>query len=255
MRHVTFKLGIGMSSSSAQSHLSESSELSQVPSFVMPLPPSESPPPPSESLPPLSESGTDSESQSGAELEDHNLTSSGSDSGSVRRCGTKYRHRAIPSPRTRRHINHIAHVGPAGNKRRNKALDVWSFFLPEEGENICVFCKYVVTLSSPHIKLIGLVRELHAANKNHRVSHFSARTATGPLRSHLFLHHRDSWIKTCRKLGIEIKSSAIQGIINEDGIIEDGGCPRRPFSSENFVDALVELIVGDDLVRVISLIM
>ena len=82
MCHITFKLGIGMFSSLAQSRHLESSELSQAPSFVMLPPPSESPPPPSESLPPLSDSGTDLELPSGAGLEDH-LTSSRSDSGSV----------------------------------------------------------------------------------------------------------------------------------------------------------------------------
>ena len=59
----------------------------------------------------------------------------------------------------------------------------------------------------------------------------------------------------CHQLGIEIKSSAIQGTINEGGITDNGGSPHRPFSKENFVDALVELIVGDDIVHVISLIM
>jgi len=56
-------------------------------------------------------------------------------------------------------------------------------------------------------------------------------------------------------LDIDIKSSAIQGTINENGIIEDGECPYHPFLSENFVDVLVELIVGNNLVCVISLVM
>jgi hypothetical protein len=53
-------------------------------------------------------------------------------------------------------------------------------------------------------------------------------------------------------LGIEIKSSAIQSTINEHLAVEDSGYPRRPFSNENFVDALVEFIVGDDMVSVTS---
>lgn len=148
MRHVTFELGTRISSGSTQLHHSESSELSQVPSFVTSSPQSESPPPQSELLPPLE---TDSEPQSGTELEGDDLTSSGTDSRSVQQRYTKSKHRAIPSPRARRHINHIARVGPAGNKRVGKALDVWSFVLTEEGENICIFCKYVITLSSLHI--------------------------------------------------------------------------------------------------------
>jgi hypothetical protein len=38
-------------------------------------------------------------------------------------------------------------VGPAGNKRHSKALDVWSFFVCEGEENVCLFCKYVASLS------------------------------------------------------------------------------------------------------------
>ena len=117
---------------SAQSHHSVSSELSQLPSFVTPPPPSES--------------GTDSEPQSGAEQEGCDLSSSETDSGPVQRRHTVYKSRPIPSPRAQRHINHVRHVGPVGNKRHGKALDVWSFFVPEEGKNVCVFCKYVIIL-------------------------------------------------------------------------------------------------------------
>ena len=99
-----------------------------------------------------------------------------------------------------------------------------------------------------------MIRELHTTNNNHRIAHFSIRTATGPLRSHLSLHHRDNWIKICGELGIEIKLSVSQSAMNENSVINDGGYPHRPFSSENFVDALVELIVGDDLVRVTSIV-
>jgi hypothetical protein len=235
-RHVTFELDLGISLSSTQSHHSVCSELSQFPSVVTPPPPSES--------------GTDLESQSEAELDDCDLTSSGTGSGPVQRRHTKHKSRAVPSPRAQHHINHIRRVGPAGNKRCGKALDVWSFFLLEEGENVCVFCKYVVVVSLLCTKLIVLIRELHATNNSHRIAHFSVRTATGPLRNHLFLYHRDDWIKMCDELGIEIKSSAIQRAINENGIIEDRGHPRQPFSNENFVDALVEFIVGNDMVSV-----
>ena len=237
-RHVTFELDPVISSISTGSHHAISSEPSQIPSFVTPPPPSES--------------GTDSESQSGAEPESCDLTSSGTDSGPVRRCRTKYKVRAVPSPRAQRHINHVQHVGPVGNKHRGKALDVWSFFLPEEGENICVFCRYVVVLSSLHIELIVLIRDLHTTDNNHRIAHFSMRTATGPLHSHLSLHHHDNWIEMCGKLGIAIKSSVAQNATSENSIINDGGYPRRPFSKENFVDALVEFIVGDDMVSVTS---
>jgi hypothetical protein len=50
----------------------------------------------------------------------------------------------------------------------------------------------------------------------------------------------------CNKLGIQIKSLVVQGTIDEQG---ESVHPRRPFSNENFVDALVEFIVRDDMVR------
>jgi hypothetical protein len=143
-------------------------------------------------------------------------------------------------------------VGPVGNKRGSKALDVWSFLLPEKEENlnVCVFCKCVVVFSLLHIALIALIREIHATNKEHDIARFSVRTATGPLRSHLFLHHRDDWIKMCGELGIKMKSWVSQNATNENSVINNGGYSQRPFSKENFVDALVEFIVCDDIVSV-----
>lgn len=69
--------------------------------------------------------------------------------------------------------------------------------------------------------------------------------ATGPLRNHLFSRHQDVWIATCNKLGIQIKSLAVQGA---DVQVNDSGYPHKPFSNENFVDVLGEFIVGDDMV-------
>src|SRR6267142_1014198 len=140
-RHVTFEFDLGISSSPSRSHYSLPSEQSQSPSFVTPPPPSEF--------------STDSEPQSGAETEDLDLTSSGMDSGSTQCHHSKHKSRAVPSPCAQRHIKHIRHAGPAGNKRHGKALNVWSFFLPEEGENICALCKYVIILPSLYVKLIG----------------------------------------------------------------------------------------------------
>ena len=140
-RHVTFEFDLGISSTPTRSHYSLPSEQSQSPSFATPPPPSD-----------LS---TDLGSQSGAETDDLDLMSSGTDPGPVQRRHSKHKSRAAPSPRAQRHIKHIRRAGPAGNKRRGKALDVWSFFLPEEGENVCALCKYVVTLPSLHVNLIG----------------------------------------------------------------------------------------------------
>jgi hypothetical protein len=130
-RRVTFELDQGVSSGSAQSYHSISSGLSQLPPVT--------PPPPSES-------GTDLESRSEAEQEGYDLTSSETESQPVQRHRTKLRSRAVPSPRALRHVNRVRHVGPIGNKRGGRALDVWTFYLPEDGGHVCVFCKYVIIL-------------------------------------------------------------------------------------------------------------
>lgn len=96
------------------------------------------------------------------------------------------------------------------------------------------------------MKLVLCFRNLRASNNKHHVTRYSLRTATGPLRDHLSGHHRDPWIATCNKLGIQIKSLAVQGA---DGQVNDSGYSHKPFSNENFVDALGEFIVGDDMVR------
>jgi len=58
----------------------------------------------------------------------------------------------------------------------------------------------------------------------------------------------------CGELGIEVKLSVSQSAMNENSVINDGGYPHQPFSSANFVDVLVELIVGDDLVSVTPIV-
>ena len=126
--HVAFQLDLGITTSSTQSHPSLPSGHSQSPpeSFATPPGPSDS--------------GTNSETQSESGAE------SGTDSGSARPASRKHRYaRAVPSPRACRNIKNIRRVGPAGNKHRSKALDVWSFFVCEEQENVCVFCKYAVS--------------------------------------------------------------------------------------------------------------
>lgn len=192
------------------------------------------------------------ESRSEAEQEGYDLTSSETESQPVQRCRTKLRSRAVPSPRALRHVNRVKHVGPIGNKRGGRALDVWTFYLPEDGGHDCIFCKYVIILFLRVAELIGVIREIHATNNEHSITHFGPRTATGPIRAHLIVHHREIWMKTCGELGIKVKIPASLRGENENAIINDQGHPHRPFSNENFVDALIEFIVGDDIVSVTS---
>ena len=140
--HVTFQLDRGISTSSTKSTQYHPS---------LPLERSQSPPESLATPPGPSDSGTDLESQSGVEsveMDDPNLTGSGTDSRSARPARHKHKYaRTVPSPRACRNIKNIRRVGPAGNKRGGKALDVWSFFVCENDENVCVFCKYVVSSS------------------------------------------------------------------------------------------------------------
>lgn len=95
------------------------------------------------------------------------------------------------------------------------------------------------------MKLMLCSRNLRVSNSKQHIASYSLRTSTGPLRYHLNSHHREVWIAACNKLGIQIKSLAVQGA---DGQIKDTGYPCKPFSNENFVDALGGLILGDDMV-------
>ncbi|KAJ6537037.1 hypothetical protein B0H19DRAFT_1317438 [Mycena capillaripes] len=76
------------------------------------------------------------------------------------------------------------------------------------------------------------------------------------MRKHLYERHADEWISGCDRLGIPITAKDDQPAVEKfrqrygqqsgTGGTTSGAKGRRPFSHEAFVDALVELIVGDD---------
>jgi hypothetical protein len=84
----------------------------------------------------------------------------------------------------------------------------------------------------------------------HEIAKFSAKTATGPLRRHLYDHHLDEWVSQCDHLHIEITArdaqDAVESYRKSKG--QAGKQSRLSYYKEAFENALVEFIVGDDQV-------
>ncbi len=79
------------------------------------------------------------------------------------------------------------------------------------------------------------------------VATFSHTTAITNLRSHLLNIHMEEWVKGCAEKDIPMTTAALQAIAGH-GVqeIEEGEHPK--YSKEAFVGALVEFIIGDDVV-------
>jgi hypothetical protein len=117
-------------------------------------------------------------------------------------------------------------------------------FSSVRGRNGCAYSAGMLSIVSCE-NIINETRNLSAENPNHRVARFGLRTSTGPLRRHLLVYHHDNWVSTCDELGILIKSQQEAGEHQHD---ESRPFPRKPYTNENFVDAILEFIVGDDMV-------
>ena len=96
-------------------------------------------------------------------------------------------------------------------------------------------------------------RNLAAANPHQTLATFSASSSTSTLRNHLIHRHGTLWVQGCDRLKIPIKTDAglaaaerVRGTL--PGEHPRSKTPARPFSNAAFVDAIVEFIVGDDLV-------
>jgi hypothetical protein len=84
---------------------------------------------------------------------------------------------------------------------------------------------------------------------NHQVATFGSSTGISNLRLHLVNIHLEEWTKSCADMGIPITAAIalnkLQG--NETEITE-----HPMYSKEAFVDALVDFVVGNDLVSKIN---
>ena len=89
---------------------------------------------------------------------------------------------------------------------------------------------------------------MQATDPHHKIVTYGLQSATSTYRTHLISVHLEEWTATCKKHGIAIKSKCAQRAV--DGIQPGsaGGDTSEPYSNEAFVDAIVEFIVGDDLV-------
>jgi hypothetical protein len=99
----------------------------------------------------------------------------------------------------------------------------------------------------------GRSRELNTADATHPIAKFGLRTATGTLRKHLQSLHLAAWVQECDVMGITIKTNAAQlaaeGLRGLDTAAWADLKSRTPYTNEGFVDAIVEFIIGDDIVR------
>ena len=75
--------------------------------------------------------------------------------------------------------------------------------------------------------------------------------ASGPLCAHLLNHHAQEWVEACQ----EQKNIALRGKEREEALAKVSGvtvnCQAEawaPFTQDNFLDSLVQFIVGTDQV-------
>jgi hypothetical protein len=94
-------------------------------------------------------------------------------------------------------------------------------------------------------------RQAHATDPSHHVSDFSVTTSTSGLRKHLFTDYIAEWITSCDDLNIPITAAAAVEAIRkfrkepETTPLES---EHPQYSKEAFIDAIVDFVVGDDLV-------
>lgn len=87
---------------------------------------------------------------------------------------------------------------------------------------------------------------------------YGKNTSTSILRKHLLSCHEVEWFQSCDKLKIEIggdEAKAAYARFHDHPAMASSKniVTRVPYSPEALVDALAELISGDDLVRIIRL--
>ena len=115
-----------------------------------------------------------------------------------------------------------------------------------------------------HYLFHNFIRQEHSIHPHIKVRPFSKATGTTVLRNHLASEHVASWVDTCDKFKIPIKAQVAQKAVND--YRQKRGQPQAPsngsqvppppiheYSREAFVDAIVEWIVADDQVCLLSL--
>ena len=96
-----------------------------------------------------------------------------------------------------------------------------------------------------------IYRQAHAVNSTHHISHFGINTSTSNLRKHLFADHIGDWVDSCQKLNIPITAVAALEAIRQyrkEPVATPLESERPQYSKEAFIDAMIDFVVGDDLV-------
>ncbi|TFK16775.1 hypothetical protein FA15DRAFT_661918 [Coprinopsis marcescibilis] len=84
------------------------------------------------------------------------------------------------------------------------------------------------------------------------IGDYSCNTGTCTMRQHLIAHHQDKWIPACLKMGLPLTlvkpKIALRQYCKVHGhaSLDPAENVISPFSSEAFIDAIVEFIVADD---------
>jgi hypothetical protein len=98
-------------------------------------------------------------------------------------------------------------------------------------------------------------REIHSTDPSHYVTDFGATTSMSNLRKHLFTDQIKKWITSCENLNISITAAAALEAIckfHKEPATTSLESERTQYSKEAFIEALVDLVVGDDQVRFLS---
>ena len=93
-------------------------------------------------------------------------------------------------------------------------------------------------------------RQIHSTDPSHHVSDFGTNTSTSNLRKHLFTSHIKEWVTACENLNLSITAAAKEAIrkFRKEPATTSLESERPQYSKEAFIDAIVEFVVGDDLV-------
>ncbi|TFK27518.1 hypothetical protein FA15DRAFT_701912 [Coprinopsis marcescibilis] len=129
-------------------------------------------------------------------------------------------------------------TGAREGQNRKSADDIWKFFPkgPPPAWYECVFCKWLedASLEAPTI------------------GDYSCNTGTSTMHQDLIAHHQDKWIPACLKMGLSLTSVKAKIALRQYCEVH-GHASLDPaedmipvFSSEAFIDAIVEFIAADD---------
>jgi hypothetical protein len=109
--------------------------------------------------------------------------------------------------------------------------------------------QFKLYISEPLIS--NMHRQLQQTNSKYDISVFKLTTGISNLRKHLFSFHIDQWVTCCDDLKISITAKDALAAVRKfrDEPPETSMESEHPeYTKEGFVEALLEFVIGDDLV-------